>query len=78
MQKFFINVRILDEEVLKATSKQQIDEILLKLEDYEKDLYDIYLFGSKARFYLTQENAINTVRADAAAQLVKIENKTIA
>ena len=44
MQKFFINVRILDEEVLKATSKQQIDEILLKLEDYEKDLYDIYLF----------------------------------
>lgn len=75
MNKFFINVRILDEAILKSKTKEEVLEILKAVDKYENSLYDIYLYGKNARFYFNQKNAINTARATAKNQLQKIENE---
>lgn len=75
MNKFFLNVRILDEAILKATTKEEIFELLKALESNEKSLYDSYIYGKNARFYFNQKNAISAVRSNAKSRLAEIENK---
>ena len=74
MNKFFMNVRILDEALLKAKSKEEIEEILNILNSYECSLNDMYIYGKNARIYFNQKNAINSVKTTANFQLTKLQN----
>ena len=74
MNKFFMNVRVLDEALLNAKSKEEIDEILKILNSYEHSLQDMYIYGDKARFYFNQKNAINSVKVTANLRLTKLRD----
>ena len=74
MNDFFMDARILDEALLKAQTKDEIEEILKIVESHEQSINDIYLYGDNARFYFNQKNAINSLKMTASQQLTKIQN----
>jgi TRAP-type uncharacterized transport system substrate-binding protein len=73
LNNFFMNARVLDEALLKAKTKDEIEEILKILESHEQSLNDIYLYGDNSRFYFNQKNAINSLKITANQQLEKIQ-----
>ena len=52
-----MNARVLDEALLKAKTKDEIEEILKILESHEQSLNDIYLYGDNSRFSFNQKTA---------------------
>lgn len=72
--KTFINLRILDEAILRANTKDEVCELLKILDIYEESIYENYLYGNNSMFYFNQKNAVSIVKASANSQLLKIEN----
>jgi len=73
MNKMFINLRELDEDILKAKSKEGIEKILAALDEYESEIYSNWLYEKNSRFYFNLKNALASVRRDANAKLKEFE-----
>ena len=74
MNKMFINLRELDEEILKATSKEDLYKILAALDQYESEIYSNWLYEKNSRFYFNLKNAVAGVRRDTNAKLNEFSN----
>jgi len=74
MNDFFMDARVLDEALLKAQTKDEIDEILKTIDSQERSLNDMYLYGENSRFYFNQKNAINSLKTTARDRLTKIQH----
>ena len=72
MNKAFMNLRILDEAINKATSKKEIDEILQEIQRCEENILVLYLYGKNSRFYFNLKNALAGVKRDAQARLISL------
>lgn len=72
MNKTFINLRILDEAIVEATSKKEIDEILQEIQRCEENILVLYLYGKNSRFYFNLKNALAGVKRDAQAKLISL------
>lgn len=72
MNKAFMNLRILDEAINKATSKKEIDEILQEIQRCEENILVLYLYGKNSRFYFNLKNALAGVKRDAQASLISL------
>ncbi len=72
MNKTFINLRILDEAIVEATSKKEVDEILQEIQRCEENILVLYLYGKNSRFYFNLKNALAGVKRDAQAKLISL------
>jgi len=69
MNKMFINLRELDEATIAATTKEELEQILVALKVYESEIQTNWLFEKNSRFYFNQKNAVAAVRRDAQTKL---------
>lgn len=74
MNEMFINLRELDEAIITAHSKEQIEEIQRAADQYEEEIYETWLFEKNSRFYFNLKNALSAVRRDALAKLATLKD----
>lgn len=72
MNKMFINLREMDEAVVNATSKEDLQKIRQTLQIYESEIFENWLFEKNARFYFNLKNALASVKRDVETKFDKL------
>ena len=74
MNKTFINLRVLDEAISGATSKQEVEEVLKAAQECEDNIASLYIYGKNSRFYFNLRNALSGIKRDAQAKLGSLKS----
>jgi hypothetical protein len=69
MNNMFLSLRELDEAVVQAETKEQVQDIIDALRIFEKEIYENWLVEKNSRFYFNLKNALSSVRRDAQEKL---------
>ncbi|QWD86070.1 hypothetical protein AOC19_04215 [Polynucleobacter asymbioticus] len=69
MNKMFINLRVLDEAIIEAKTRQELEEILKMAHEYEQNITGLYVYGENSRFYFNLKNAVAGIKRDAQQKL---------
>jgi TRAP-type uncharacterized transport system substrate-binding protein len=69
MNNMFLSLRELDEAVVQAATKEQVQDIADALRVFEKEIYENWLVEKNSRFYFNLKNALSSVRRDAQEKL---------
>ena len=77
MNKTFINLRILNDSIAGATTKEEIEHALTTTKEFEKMIDGLYLYGKNARFHFNLRNALAGLNRDAQARLEQLRTLEI-
>ena len=76
MFRLFTDLRALDEGILAAQTIEEVHRIQGVLADFERDVYQTWLFGKNARFHFTLKGNLNQVKQHAKEKLRELSQTT--